>query len=50
MERAAAGQSFLITRRGRPCARLSPPHEGLDMPPPEPAEVMALENGGAARG
>jgi prevent-host-death family protein len=24
MERAAAGESFLITRRGKPCARLSP--------------------------
>ncbi len=25
MERAAAGESFLITRRGKPYARLSPP-------------------------
>jgi antitoxin (DNA-binding transcriptional repressor) of toxin-antitoxin stability system len=27
MERAAAGDSFLITRRGKPYARLSPPFE-----------------------
>jgi len=42
MERAAAGESFLITRRGRPYARLTPPHEQLDLPPPEPAKVVAL--------
>ena len=42
MERAAAGESFLITRRGKPSARLSPPHEQLDLPPPEPAEVVPI--------
>ena len=42
MERAAAGESFLITRRGRPYARLSPPHEQLDLPAPEPAEVVPI--------
>jgi antitoxin (DNA-binding transcriptional repressor) of toxin-antitoxin stability system len=26
MERAAAGESFLVTRHGRPFARLSPPN------------------------
>ncbi len=38
MERAAAGERFLITRRGRPYARLSPPPDQLDPPRPEPAE------------
>ena len=33
MERAAAGESFLITRRGKPYARLSPPSEQLLAPP-----------------
>jgi prevent-host-death family protein len=42
MERAAAGESFLITRRGTPYARLSPPHEQLDLPAPEPAEVVPI--------
>ena len=42
MERAAAGESFLITRRGKPYARLSPPHEQLDLPAPEPAEVVPI--------
>ncbi len=42
MERAAAGESFLITRRGRPYARLSPPHPQLDLPAPEPAEVIPI--------
>jgi antitoxin (DNA-binding transcriptional repressor) of toxin-antitoxin stability system len=28
MERAGAGESFLITRRGKPYARLSPPQDG----------------------
>jgi antitoxin (DNA-binding transcriptional repressor) of toxin-antitoxin stability system len=42
MERAAAGESFLITRRGKPYARLSPPHDQLEIPPevpePQPAQ------------
>ena len=42
MERAAAGESFLITRRGKPYARLSPPHEQLDLPASEPAEVVPI--------
>ena len=42
MERAAAGESFLITRRGKPYARLSPPHAQLDLPAPEPAEVVPI--------
>lgn len=49
MERAAAGESFLITRRGKPCARLAPPHDQLEIPtdepelePPEPAEVVPI--------
>jgi antitoxin (DNA-binding transcriptional repressor) of toxin-antitoxin stability system len=42
MERAAAGESFLITRRGKPYARLSPPHDQLDLPPPAPAEVVPI--------
>jgi prevent-host-death family protein len=36
MERAAAGESFLITRRGRPYARLSPPYEQLLEPTAPP--------------
>ena len=32
-ERAAAGQSFLITRRGRPYARPSPPFDQLTEAP-----------------
>ena len=41
MERAAAGETFLITRRGKPYARLSPPHLQLDLAP-EPAEVVPI--------
>jgi PD-(D/E)XK endonuclease len=36
MERAAAGETFLITRRGKPYARISPPHEQLIEPPAGP--------------
>ena len=53
MERAAAGESFLITRRGKPYARLSPPHDQLDIrpaaperEPPEPAEVVPITAAG----
>ena len=42
MDRAAAGESFLITRRGKPYARLVPPHEQLDLPAPGAAEVVQL--------
>jgi prevent-host-death family protein len=42
MERAAAGESFLVTRRGKPYARLSPPVEQLDLPAPEPGEVVPI--------
>ncbi len=42
MERAAAGEAFLITRRGRPYARLGPPHAQLDLPAPEPARVVPI--------
>ena len=31
MERAAAGESFLITRRGKPFARLVPPADPLPL-------------------
>jgi antitoxin (DNA-binding transcriptional repressor) of toxin-antitoxin stability system len=40
MERAAAGESFLITRRGKPYARLVPPHAQLELPAPKPATVI----------
>lgn len=43
MERTHAGESFLIARRGKPYARLSPPHDQLDLPTPEPAEVVPIE-------
>jgi antitoxin (DNA-binding transcriptional repressor) of toxin-antitoxin stability system len=51
MERAAAGESFLITRRGKPYARLSPPHDQLDIPAEvperdEPAEVVPMTAAG----
>jgi prevent-host-death family protein len=36
MERAAAGETFLITRRGKPYARLCPPNEQLIEPPKLP--------------
>jgi prevent-host-death family protein len=29
MERAAAGERFLVTRRGKPCVRLVPAHAQL---------------------
>ena len=41
MERAAAGESFLITRRGKPYARLSPPFEQLLEPSPRLEAVAA---------
>ncbi len=40
MERAASGESFLITRRGKPYARLSPPFEQLVEPAPPKLEVV----------
>ena len=40
MERAAAGESFLITRRGKPYARLCPPSEQLDLSS-RPGQVAA---------
>jgi prevent-host-death family protein len=49
MERASGGESFLITRRGKPYARLSPQHDQLEIPTeapeleqPEPAEVVPI--------
>jgi antitoxin (DNA-binding transcriptional repressor) of toxin-antitoxin stability system len=33
MERASTGESFLITRRGKPYARLAPPYDQLTEPP-----------------
>jgi prevent-host-death family protein len=48
MERAAAGERFLITRRGKPYARLSPPHEQRDLPQPEPAQVIPITEAGRA--
>jgi antitoxin (DNA-binding transcriptional repressor) of toxin-antitoxin stability system len=50
MERAAAGESFLITRRGRPHARLTPPHDRLDLPAPEPAPVVPISTVSAPSG
>ena len=44
MERAAAGESFLITRRGKPYARLTPPHYQLEIPAESP-EPDAAEPG-----
>ena len=39
MERAAAGETFLITRRGKPYARLSPPFDQL-IEPSRPALAL----------
>ncbi len=41
MERAAGGESFLITRHGRPFARLSPPHEQLLEASPDVGQQLA---------
>jgi prevent-host-death family protein len=53
MERAAAGDEILITRRGRRYARLSPPDPQLattdSAPAPEPAEGPAEPPPGTAR-
>jgi prevent-host-death family protein len=40
MQRAAAGESFLITRRGRPYARLAPPFEQLLEPAAPKLELV----------
>ena len=32
MERAVAGEEFLVTRRGKPCVRLVPAHPQLPIP------------------
>jgi antitoxin (DNA-binding transcriptional repressor) of toxin-antitoxin stability system len=45
MERAAAGESFLITRRGKPYARLSPPQEQLTATAEPKAAVEATAVG-----
>jgi len=42
MERAATGESFVITRRGKPLARLSPPHDQLE--PAEPADAIPISD------
>jgi prevent-host-death family protein len=42
MERASAGESFLITRRGKPYAKLIPPYEQL-IEPPAPVAPPKLE-------
>jgi len=39
MERAAAGEEFLVTRRGKPYARLSPPHSQLAVEAAAASEV-----------
>jgi len=41
-ERAATGESFLITRRGKPYAKLVPPYEQL-IEPPAPVAPPKLE-------
>jgi prevent-host-death family protein len=37
MQRASRGERFAITRRGKPFARLLPPHDQLDLSVAEPA-------------
>ena len=47
IERAAAGEEFLITKRGKPYARLSPPFEQLVEPgpaiEPEPPKLQVVQ-------
>jgi antitoxin (DNA-binding transcriptional repressor) of toxin-antitoxin stability system len=57
MERAFRGETFLITRRGQPHARLSPPHDQLEIPteppdpePSEPADVVPITAAGVRAG
>jgi prevent-host-death family protein len=42
MERAAAGEEFFVTRRGKPYVRLVPARDQLDV-------EVASRNGGPAR-
>ncbi len=48
MERAAAGESFLITRRGTPYARLSPAQDQLDLSPAG-ADLVAIASAQSSR-
>jgi prevent-host-death family protein len=43
MERAAAGEEFLVTRRGKPYVRLLPARDQLDLD-----AAAAASNGGSA--
>ncbi len=43
MERAAAGESFRVTRWGKPYVRLVPGAERLPIAPPEPAALTVVE-------
>ena len=42
IRRTSAGETFLITRRGKPYARLCPPHEQL-IEPPRPPRLEVVE-------
>jgi prevent-host-death family protein len=47
MQRAAAGEEILVTRRGRAYARLCPPHAQLTPPPAAiPSPPIHGSNGG----
>jgi prevent-host-death family protein len=46
MERSAAGESFVITRRGKPYVRLVPGVDRLPLTPPEAPPLTVVENTG----
>jgi antitoxin (DNA-binding transcriptional repressor) of toxin-antitoxin stability system len=48
MQRAAAGESFLITRRGRPHARLVPPDARLELTEGPPDRGPASRGSGGS--
>jgi prevent-host-death family protein len=44
MERASAGESFRVTRRGKPYVRLVPSVDRLPLAPPEPHKLTVVED------
>jgi prevent-host-death family protein len=47
MERASGGESFRVTRRGKPYVRLVPGAERLPIAPSEPPRLTVVEPAGA---
>jgi antitoxin (DNA-binding transcriptional repressor) of toxin-antitoxin stability system len=44
MERASAGESFQVTRRGKPYVRLIPGAERLPLAPSQPPKLTLVED------